>query len=83
MKQAQERMRPPEFARGRRFREPPMVYRNDPLADVRRTNAINRANMRGMRPPMPGVPRTPIPPRPNLGLPQSHQPPVPGRPPRP
>ncbi len=79
---AQRRLQPPTFA-GQGFREPPMVYRNDPMADIERINAINRANMRRMQPPMPGVPQPPMPPRQNLGLPQPYQPPVPGQPPRP
>ena len=79
---AQRRLQPPTFAR-QGFREPPMVYRNDAMADVDRINAINRANMRRMQPPMPGVPQPPMPPRQNLGLPQPYQPPVPGQPPRP
>jgi hypothetical protein len=79
---AQRRLQPPTLAR-QGFREPPMVYRNDPMADVERINAINRANMRRMQPPMPGVPQPPMPPRQNLGLPQPYQPPVPGQPPRP
>ncbi len=79
---AQRRLLPPTFAR-QGFREPPMVYRNDPMADIERINAINRANMRRMQPPMPGVLQPPMPPRQNLGLPQPYQPPVPGQPPRP
>jgi len=44
---AQRRLQPPTFGRGPRgFREPPMVYRYDPLREVRRINAINRANSR-------------------------------------
>jgi hypothetical protein len=52
---AQRRLQPPTFAR-QGCREPPMVYRNDPMPDIEPINAINRANMRRMQPPMPGVP---------------------------
>ena len=80
---AQRRLQPPTFATGPHgFPEPPMVYRNDPMAEIERINAINRANMQRMHPPMPGAPQTPIPPRPHLGLPQPHRPPVPAQPPR-
>lgn len=59
----------------RRPYQPPMVYRNDPLADINRINAINRANMLAQTPgvPHPGIPQ---PYRP-------YQPQMPGQPPRP
>jgi len=83
MRQAQERLRPPAFVNQRTYRQPPTVYRNDPLSDVRRINAINRANtrlregyggqVRRMHTPMPGVPQTPMPLRPNAGQPQPYR----------
>jgi len=40
----------------------PMVYRNtDPLAEIERINAINRANMQRTHPQVPGVPQPPSP----------------------
>ncbi len=81
---AQRRLQPPTFAQGPQgFREPPMVYRNSPMAEIERINAMNHANMRRTQPAAPGVPQSPIPPRQNVGLPQRYQPPVPGQPPRP
>ncbi len=79
---AQRRLQPATFAR-REFREPPRVYRNDPMAELERINAINRANRQKMQPPMPGVPQPQIPSRQNLGQPQPYRPHVPGQPPRP
>jgi hypothetical protein len=64
--------------------EPPLVYRNDPLADVDRINAMNRATAQqvppGM-PAMPGVPQSPGVPQPQPMFPQPYQPPTPGQPP--
>lgn len=77
---AQRRLHPPTFAQ-QGFREPPMVYRNDPMADIERINAINRANMQRTQPPISGVPQPPMPPRQNLGLPPGFQPQqMPGQP---
>lgn len=93
-RQARRRLQPPTVARGPHgFREPPMVYRDDPLAEIERLNAIRRANTRlrqgygghMQRPqlPVPVAPQTPPPPRPNLAVPPAYRSPVPGQPPKP
>jgi len=84
MQQGKGRFGPSRPVAGPRdSREPPMVYRNDPLADLEWVNALNHANMQRSQPPMPGVPQIPMPPRPYPGLPQPGQPPAPARPARP
>jgi len=81
---AESRLQPATFAHVQQgFHDPAMVYRDDPMAEVERINAMSQANARRTYSPPRGVPQAPLPPRQNLGLSQPYQPPVPGEPPRP
>ena len=76
MQQADARLGPSRMLAGPNgFPEPPLVYRNDPLAEVDRINAINRANMERTGPPNPSMPKS------RIATP--YQPPTPGQPGRP
>jgi tetratricopeptide (TPR) repeat protein len=80
--QARRRLRPAAFARRhpRRFREYSTGHRLDPLAELERINAINRANMERVGlPPRPGGPGQARSPRPHPGLRHPQDRNLPGR----
>ena len=80
MRQADARLRPPAYVADRLPRRGPNIYQNDPLAEIDRINAINRANMQRMAPQPQGMQPAARPGMPNPY--QPYQPPVPGQPPR-
>ena len=90
MRQAEARLMPPAIADdGYRFpSRGSNMDENNPVAEIGRINAMNRANMQRMAPqppvtPPPASPSGSRPPQPGVSNPyQSHQPPAPGQPPR-
>jgi hypothetical protein len=90
MRQARARLRPPVLDDNgtRPPRRGPDMHQNDPLAEIDRMNAMNRAKIGPSWPQTPGGPRPPSPdgPRPpQPGAPdpyQPRQPPIPGQPPK-
>lgn len=82
-RQAERRVRPPALAGPTGFRPPSRPHR-DPMLDVERINAMNRASMRRMmQPPRPGAPGAPWPQAAQAGVSRPSEPIQPAQPPKP